>query len=72
MNALQESHSYVGVNIVFARDFSKTVKQHVHHDNISAERVNARGEDKIEWRRAREAVAPAKKAVCRYPGDKSK
>ncbi len=73
MNALQESsRSYVGVNAAFARDFSKTLEQHVHHDDISAESVNAWGEDKIKRRRAREAAAPAKKGVCDYPGDKSK
>jgi len=68
MDALQESRL---CNSVFAGDLLKAVEQHVNNDDISAEGVNAWGEDKIEGR-SRKAAAAAKDAVQRYPGDKSK
>lgn len=69
MDALQESRLCNGV---FAGDLLKATEQHVDHDDISAESVNAWGEDKIEGRRSRKAAAPAKDAVQRYPDDKCK
>lgn len=72
MDAVKESRLDVCVRIFFLRDLLKTVEQRVHDDDISAETVNARGQDKIESRSAEEEVAPAEKAVCREPADEFK
>jgi len=69
MHAAEESHLHACIRIFVLRHFLKTVEQRVHNDDISAETVNAWGQDKIEWRPVQEAVAPAQKAVSRDPAN---
>jgi len=69
MDAVKESRSYIRARVYFLRDLLKTVEQRVHYDDIRAKSINTWGDDKIEWRSAQEAVAPAEKAVCRDPAD---